>query len=105
MAGFANLALYSRMEPRQMIGWKTETAVKFIPLLFILVYAMTAFASDSPDTREITDPKSIVSRLDKGVVSLSVDDLFCTRSIDAGGWSPDGNEIVFITNLTGRNNL
>jgi dipeptidyl aminopeptidase/acylaminoacyl peptidase len=105
MAGFPNLALYSRMEPRQMIGWKTETAVKFIPLLFILVYAMTAFASDSPDTREITDPKSIVSRLDKGVVSLSVDDLFCTRSIDAGAWSPDGNEIVFITNLTGRNNL
>jgi dipeptidyl aminopeptidase/acylaminoacyl peptidase len=105
MAGFPNLALYSRMKPRQMIGWKTETAVKFIPLLFILVYAMTAFASDSPDTREITDPKSIVSRLDKGVVSLSVDDLFCTRSIDAGAWSPDGNEIVFITNLTGRNNL
>src|ERR1700719_2418451 len=105
MAGFPKLGLYSRMEPRQMIVWKTETAVKFTPLLFILAYAMTAFASDSPDTREITDPKSIVSREDKGVVSLSVDDLFYTRSIDAGAWSPNGNEIAFITNLTGRNNL
>ena len=88
-----------------MIVWKTETAMKFTPLLFMLVYTMTAFASDSPDAREITDPKSIVSSADKGVVSLSVDDLFYTRSIDAGAWSPNGNEIVFITNLTGRNNL
>jgi Tol biopolymer transport system component len=79
--------------------------MKFTLLLFILVYTMTAFASDSPDTREITDPKSIVSSADKGVVSLSVDDLFYTRSMDAGGWSPNGNEIVFITNLSGRNNL
>jgi hypothetical protein len=32
--------------------------VKFIQLVFILGYAITVFASDSPDTREITDPKS-----------------------------------------------
>jgi dipeptidyl aminopeptidase/acylaminoacyl peptidase len=88
-----------------MILWKTETPMKFTLLPFIFVYTMTALASDSPDTREITDPKSIVSSADKGVVSLSVDDLFYTRSIDAGAWSPNGDEIVFITNLTGRNNL
>src|SRR5258708_10207562 len=105
MAGFPNLALYSGMELRQMNVCKTETPMKFAPLLFILVNTMTAFASDSPDAREITDPKSIVSSADNGVVSLSVDDLFYTRSIDAGAWSPNGNQIVFITNLTGRNNL
>jgi dipeptidyl aminopeptidase/acylaminoacyl peptidase len=105
MAGFPKFGLYSRMELRQLIVRKTETAAKFSPLLFIIAHAMTAFASDSPDTREITDPKSIVSSADKGVVSLSVDDLFYTRSIDAGAWSPNGNEVVFITNLTGRNNL
>ena len=79
--------------------------MKFIQLVFILGYATTVFASDSPDTREITDPKSIVSSAVEGVVPISVDDLFYTRSIGAGAWSPDGKQIVFITNLTGRNNL
>jgi hypothetical protein len=70
--------------------------VKFIQLVFILGYATTVFASDSPDTREITDPKSIVSSAVEGVVPISVDDLFYTRSIGAGAWSPDGKQIVFI---------
>src|ERR1700730_9196990 len=105
MASSPHVTLYSRVELRQMIVWKTETPMKFTLLLFILVYTTTAFASDSPDTREITDPKSNGSRAEKGVVSLSLDDLFYTRSIDAGAWSPNGNEIAFITNLTGRNNL
>jgi dipeptidyl aminopeptidase/acylaminoacyl peptidase len=79
--------------------------MKFIQLVFILGYAITVFASDSPDTREISDPKSIVSSAAEGVAPISVDDLFYTRSIGAGAWSPDGKQIVFITNLTGRNNL
>jgi len=79
--------------------------MKFIQLVFILGYAINVFASDSPDTREISDPKSIVSSAAEGVAPISVDDLFYTRSIGAGAWSPDGKQIVFITNLTGRNNL
>jgi Tol biopolymer transport system component len=79
--------------------------MKFIQLVFILGYAITVFASDSPDTREISDPKLIVSSAAEGVAPISVDDLFYTRSIGAGAWSPDGKQIVFITNLTGRNNL
>jgi hypothetical protein len=63
MAGFPKLGLYSRMELRQMIVWKTETAVKLTPLLFILVYTMTAFASDSPDAREITSARLCGYRL------------------------------------------
>ena len=74
-------------------------------LAFILVFALTMFASDSPDMREITDPKTIASLPSMGATPIPVDDLFFTRSVGGGAWSPDGKEIVFATNLTGRNNL
>ncbi len=74
-------------------------------LAFILVFALTVFASDSPDTREITDPKTIASLPSMGATPIPVDDLFFTRSVGGGAWSPDGKEIVLTTNLTGRNNL
>jgi dipeptidyl aminopeptidase/acylaminoacyl peptidase len=66
---------------------------------------LSAFASDSPDTRELTDPKTITSTAAEGAFPIPVDDLFFTRSISGGAWSPDGKKIVFTTNLTGRNNL
>ena len=74
-------------------------------LAFILVFALTVFASDSPDTREITDPRTIASLPSMGAKPIPVDDLFFTRSVGGGAWSPDAKEIVFTTNLTGRNNL
>jgi Tol biopolymer transport system component len=79
--------------------------VKPSRLAFILVCAVAVFASDSPDTREITDPKTIASLPTMGAAPIPVDDLFFTRSVGGGAWSPDGKEIVFTTNLTGRNNL
>ena len=79
--------------------------MKFSRLAFILVCAVVVFASDSPDTREITDPKTIASLPALGAAPIPVDDLFYTRSIGGGSWSPDGKEVVFTTNLTGRNNI
>jgi dipeptidyl aminopeptidase/acylaminoacyl peptidase len=74
-------------------------------LALILIFSLTVFASDSPDTREITDPKSLNSLAEPGAAPVPIDDLFYTRSINGGAWSPDGKEIVFTTNLTGRFNL
>jgi hypothetical protein len=61
-----------------------------------------ALAADSPDAREITDPKSVASQSVKDASPIPTDDLFYTRSVRGGAWSPDEKEIVFITNLTGR---
>src|ERR1700728_1743494 len=74
-------------------------------LALIFAFSLTVFASDSPDTREITDPKSPSSLAEPGASPVPIDDLFYTRSINGGAWSPDGKEIVFTTNLTGRFNL
>jgi hypothetical protein len=74
-------------------------------LALILVFSLTVFASDSPETREITDPKSLSSPAEPGAAPVPIDDLFYTRAVTGGAWSPDGKEVVFTTNLTGRFNL
>ncbi len=71
----------------------------------VLAFLLPAFAADSPDTREITDPKTITSAAAQGVTPVPIDDLFFTRSVGGGAWSPDGKQIVFTSNFTGRNNL
>ncbi|MGB0035111.1 MAG: DPP IV N-terminal domain-containing protein, partial [Candidatus Acidiferrales bacterium] len=79
--------------------------MKISRLALVLVFAFSVFASDSPDTREITDPKSITSLSEPGAGPVPIDDLFFTRRIGGGAWSPDGKEVVFTTNMTGRANL
>ncbi len=64
-----------------------------------------SLAATSPDTREITDPKKITSAEMPGAGPVPIDDLFYTRSTGGGAWSPDGKEVVFTSNFTGRFNL
>jgi dipeptidyl aminopeptidase/acylaminoacyl peptidase len=57
----------------------------------------------------ITDPKRITAKPDanveQGEEGLSLERLYMTRQIGGTSWSPDGKTIVFISNITGRNNL
>ncbi len=66
---------------------------------------LVSLAATSPDTREITDPKKIASADMPGAGPVPIDDLFFTRSTGGGAWSPDGKEVVFTSNFTGRLNL
>ncbi len=59
----------------------------------------------SPAERTITDPGSISSAKSATAHPIAIDDLFFSRNIGGGAWSPDGTEIAFTTNLTGRLNL
>jgi dipeptidyl aminopeptidase/acylaminoacyl peptidase len=61
--------------------------------------------SRGPDDRAITDPHSIASAANPRAHAIPIDDLYYTRSVGDAAWSPDGKQIVFTTNLTGRENL
>jgi dipeptidyl aminopeptidase/acylaminoacyl peptidase len=74
-------------------------------VFLVAVSALSVIAVSGPDERQITDPKSISSASNPGAGPVSIDDLFFTRNVGGPSWSPDGKEIVFTTNLTGRNNL
>ena len=74
-------------------------------LLVLLALVISASAADSPNDRQPTDPKSINSPSNPSAHPVPIDDLFYSRRVSSPAWSPDGKEIVFSTNFTGRMNL
>jgi dipeptidyl aminopeptidase/acylaminoacyl peptidase len=62
-------------------------------------------ASTGPDDRPLTDPKSVASASNSGARPAPIDDLYYTRSVFGAAWSPDGKQIVFTTDISGRSNL
>lgn len=74
-------------------------------LVWIAVSGFFLMVVSGPDDRQVTDPKSITSSSNPGASPIPIDDLFFTRSVIDPSWSPDGKEITFTTNLTGRFNL
>jgi dipeptidyl aminopeptidase/acylaminoacyl peptidase len=73
--------------------------------LLIVVPNATLLAATLPNERQITGPGSIVSSSNAGAGAVPIEDLYYTRSVSRASWSPNGREIVFTTNLTGRENL
>src|SRR5438045_6083279 len=80
-------------------------------LQFAIVVIMTTFAlsQDLKPPQAIIDPKQITATPDadveQGEEILSLQRLYMTRQIGDTAWSPDGKSIVFVSNITGRNNL
>ncbi len=76
--------------------------------LFVIVIAMSSLveAQSLPTPQAVTDPKQIASKPNATVEkSLSIEKLYMTRQVGRADWSPDGKQIVFVANISGRNNL
>jgi dipeptidyl aminopeptidase/acylaminoacyl peptidase len=67
-------------------------------------YALSA-SSLGPDNRQLTDPRWVTSAPNPAAQPAPIDDLYYTRNLFGGAWSPDGRQIVFTTDISGRLNL
>jgi len=88
---------------------KLETRnLTLITSLFAIVLAMnlTAFAQQPlTPPQAITDPTKLQSKNVADMQAFSIEKLYMTRTIGDSTWSPDGKQIAFISNISGRNNL
>ena len=74
-------------------------------LLVIGCLRVPSVASTGPDDRLLTDPNSVVSASNPAAQPAPIDDLYYTRSVFGAAWSPDGQQIVFTSDISGRFNL
>ncbi len=73
-----------------------------VPTLLLL--AATAFAQTSAPT-VTTDPLKLKSQTVVDMQNFSIEKLYTTRNIGGSTWSPDGKQVAFVTNISGRNNI
>src|SRR5215468_2199232 len=80
-----------------------RTIVLFAMVVFMSILAET---QTLPVPQAVTDPKQIASKPNGTVEkNLSIEKLYSTRQVGRSDWSPDGKQIVFVSNMSGRNNL
>ena len=80
-------------------------ATRYSLLGTIIVIMSTLTIAQQPALKVITDPQQIKSIPKADVGKLSIEKLYTTRAIGDTAWSPDGKQIVFVSNMSGRNNL
>ena len=86
----------SKLETR---NWKLLLAASLLSC--INVFAQSTLAPPAA----ITDPTKLQSKNVENMQNFSIEKLYTTRNIGGTTWSPDGKQIAFVSNISGRNNI
>jgi dipeptidyl aminopeptidase/acylaminoacyl peptidase len=76
--------------------------------VFFLAATMTIStltAQSIPVPESITDPKQLQSTNVADLQNFSIEKLYMTRAVGGSTWSPDGKQVAFISNISGRSNV
>ena len=79
--------------------------MRIASLLCILLFAIIAPSQNLPTPQAITDATKIESPTLLDFKPIELDKFFLTRQFDGATWSPDGKEIAFTSNISGRMNV
>src|SRR6202050_2549779 len=83
-----------------------RTALLNLLRVVISLAVTSSFVTAQIDTHlQPSEPGDVRALSNASASAIPTDDLSYTRSVGAAAWSPDGKEIVLVTNLSGRMNL
>jgi len=76
-------------------------------LAFVIVICMSTLATAQPlpVPKAVTDPAQLQSATVENLQKFSIPTLYSTRQTGGSAWSPDGTQVAFISNISGRSNL
>lgn len=81
-------------------AWSALTAVAACLLLGAALAPLTSLPE-----RPVTEPRGLTAPVNPAAAPVPIADLLFSRSVRDAAWSPDGREVAFSTNLSGRYNL
>ncbi len=79
--------------------------MRIASLLTVLLVSVITSAQNLSVPQAITDAAKIQSPTLLDFKPIELDKFFLTRQFDGATWSPDGNEIAFTSNISGRMNV
>jgi len=97
-AGFARVGLLSSLT--RNVG--APPFSRFWERVGVLILLMTGAAIAQ---QPVTDPTKLQSKTVENMQAFSIEKLYTTRNIGGTTWSPDGKQIAFVSNISGRNNI
>src|SRR5512141_2222623 len=81
------------------------TAASLLFLAAIIMTTSSSTAQSIPVPKSVTDPKLLDTTPVTDLQNFSIEKLYMTRAIGGSTWSPDGKQVAFISNISGRNNV
>ncbi len=79
--------------------------MRIIFLILVLAFMATHVIAETQPTDAVTDPQQVASKLKQNLQQFSIEKLYMTRNIGGTTWSPDGKQVAFTTNISGRMNI
>lgn len=71
----------------------------------ILIATTIAVSQSASQSNAITDPAQITAKQKFDIQPFTIEKLYMTRNVGESSWSPDDQQVAFMTNITGRNNI
>jgi len=66
---------------------------------------LSLIISPALSQQPLTDPTQLQSRNVENMQNFTIEKLYMTRNIGGTTWSPDGKQVAFVSNISGRSNI